>query len=170
MIDEQGPERFVYGTEESHGFLIGQYCRDKDGAIACMLMSQLAASLKQKGKSVHQHLDELYLKYGLHHEHQLNLRMEGSDGMRRMQRLMDGLRRSSSGRAWRYAHDWTSRIFASPAEVVQWRNFGICRPDRQSDHARFGATETSSPFVHRGPSPKSNSTCLPTCPPSESET
>ncbi len=92
VIDQQGPDQFVYGTEESHGFLIGQYCRDKDGVIACMLMAQLAAEAKSLGKSVHQRMDELYLKYGLHHEHQVNLRMEGSDGMRRMQRLMEAFR------------------------------------------------------------------------------
>ncbi len=92
VMDQQGPDQFVYGTEESHGFLIGQYCRDKDGAIACMLMSQLAAEAKSEGQSVHQRLDKLYLKHGLYHEHQLNLRMEGSDGMLRMQRLMEALR------------------------------------------------------------------------------
>ena len=58
-MDQEGPDEFVYGTEESHGFLVGQYCRDKDGAVACMLMAELAAWVKSQGKSLFQYLDSL---------------------------------------------------------------------------------------------------------------
>ncbi len=92
VMDEVGPDDFVYGTEESHGFLVGKYCRDKDGAIACLLMSELAAWVKSQGKSLFQFLDELYGIYGLHSERLVNIQMEGSDGMKRMQRLMDRFR------------------------------------------------------------------------------
>ncbi len=92
LMDEKGPENFVYGAEESHGFLVGQYCRDKDGAVACMLMSELAAEAKVAGLSVHQQLDQLYRRFGLYLERLLTIRMEGSDGMRRMEQLMDRLR------------------------------------------------------------------------------
>lgn len=88
VVDREGPDNFVYGTEESHGFLVGQYCRDKDGAVACMLMSELAAWCKSQGKSLFEHLDDLYLEHGLHHEKLINIRMEGSDGMKRMSALM----------------------------------------------------------------------------------
>jgi len=92
VMDREGPNEFIFGTEESHGYLVGQYCRDKDGAVACMLMSQLAAEVKAKGKSLHQHMDDLYGKYGLHAERLINIQMEGSDGMKRMQRLMEKFR------------------------------------------------------------------------------
>ncbi len=92
MIDEVGPAGFVFGAEESHGYLVGTYARDKDGAVACMLMSELAAESSAQGVSVHQKLDELYLRHGYHGERLASLRMEGSDGMRRMQVLMDRLR------------------------------------------------------------------------------
>jgi len=88
VMDDEGPEKFLYGTEESHGFLVGQYCRDKDGAIACLLMCELAAMVKAKGISLHQHLDSLYQKYGYHAERLINIRMEGSDGMKKMKELM----------------------------------------------------------------------------------
>ena len=88
VMDEQGPDEFIYGTEESHGFLVGKYCRDKDGAVACMLMAQLAAWVKSQGKSLFEHLDGLYLKHGYHQEKLINIRMEGSDGMKRMKNLM----------------------------------------------------------------------------------
>jgi phosphomannomutase len=92
VMDIDGPDNFVFGTEESHGFLVGQYCRDKDGAIACLLMTELAALVKSKGKSLFEHLDDLYLKHGFHHERLVNIRMEGSDGMNRMKNLMANFR------------------------------------------------------------------------------
>ncbi|MEL7496462.1 MAG: phospho-sugar mutase [Planctomycetota bacterium] len=92
VMDQHGPSDFIYGTEESHGFLVGEYCRDKDGAVACMLMAELAAEVKAAGKSLFEHLDELYLKYGYHQERLINIRMEGSDGMKRMNELMSQFR------------------------------------------------------------------------------
>ncbi|MBM4000539.1 MAG: phospho-sugar mutase [Planctomycetes bacterium] len=93
-IDEYGPDRFVFGTEESHGYLVGQYARDKDGAVAAMLLAELAAAVKRAGKSLHEQLDALYLRHGYHAETQLNLKMEGSEGMSRMTGLMRRLRQS----------------------------------------------------------------------------
>jgi phosphoglucomutase/phosphomannomutase len=92
VMDDVGPDDFVYGTEESHGFLVGQYCRDKDGAVACLLMSELAASVKATGKSLFQYLDEIYCRYGYHAERLTTIQMEGSDGMKKMQRLMERFR------------------------------------------------------------------------------
>jgi phosphoglucomutase/phosphomannomutase len=88
VMDEVGPDNFVFGTEESHGYLVGQYARDKDGAVACMLMTELAAWVKSTGKSLFEYLDDLFLKYGYHGEELVTIRMEGSDGMRRMKDLM----------------------------------------------------------------------------------
>lgn len=92
VMDIVGPGEFIFGTEESHGYLVGQYCRDKDGAVACMLMSELAADVKAKGMSLHQHLNQLFQKYGLHDERLVNIQMTGSDGMKRMQRLLKKFR------------------------------------------------------------------------------
>lgn len=92
LVDEVGPEGFVFGTEESHGYLVGTYARDKDGAVACMLMTQLAAECKSEGISIHQRLDSLYGQVGYHRERLSTIRMEGSDGMKRMQALMSKLR------------------------------------------------------------------------------
>jgi phosphomannomutase len=91
-MDKLGPDKFVFGTEESHGYLVGQYVRDKDGAVACMLMSELAAAVRATGKSLYEHLCDLYRKYGYHQETVINLQMEGSEGMAAMQRLMAAFR------------------------------------------------------------------------------
>ena len=94
VIDREGPDQFVFGTEESHGYLVGQYCRDKDGAVACMLMCELAAELKSKQVSMHDYLCDLQRKHGYHRETLINLFMEGSEGMAAMKRLMKAFRES----------------------------------------------------------------------------
>ena len=92
VMDAVGPDDFVFGTEESHGYLMGQYCRDKDGVIACLLMSQLVAQLKSEGKTLHQRLDELLVEHGCHQERLVNVQMEGSEGMAQMDKLMHAFR------------------------------------------------------------------------------
>lgn len=92
VMDDCGPNDFVFGTEESHGYLIGSYVRDKDGAVACLLMAMMAAHWKQAGKSLHQRLDELFAQHGPHEESLVNVQMEGSEGMGRMRELMAAFR------------------------------------------------------------------------------
>ncbi len=91
-MDEAGPGKFVFGAEESHGYLVGQYARDKDAAVACMLMAELAAGVKSAGQSLHEKLDSLYWQHGYHAERLLNQQMEGSEGMQKMQTLMSRFR------------------------------------------------------------------------------
>jgi len=92
VMDDVGPQDFVFGTEESHGYLIGQYARDKDGAVACLLMALLVAQLKTENKTLHQRLAELQQQHGYHEESLVNVQMEGSEGMAQMSRLMAAFR------------------------------------------------------------------------------
>ncbi len=91
-IDEFGPERFVFGCEESHGYLAGAHVRDKDAAVASMLMAELAAQAKTAGQTLYQKLDALFWQYGYHAERQLSLTMPGSQGMRDMHTIMGKFR------------------------------------------------------------------------------
>jgi phosphoglucomutase/phosphomannomutase len=91
-IDEFGPEYFVYGTEESHGYMAGNYVRDKDGAAASMLLCELAANLKAAGQTVHEKLDALFWQHGAHAEKTVSVQMPGSEGMARMQEVMAAFR------------------------------------------------------------------------------
>lgn len=93
-IDEYGPERFVLGTEESDGYLAGTYARDKDAAVAAMLLAQIAALAKAKAQTLHHKLDELYRQYGYHAESQFSVKMPGSKGMEEMKTLMTRLRKA----------------------------------------------------------------------------
>lgn len=87
-IDQYGPDLFVYGTEESHGYMSGNYVRDKDGAVAAMLLCELAAKLKQAGQTVHEKLDALFWQHGVHEERTVSVQMPGSEGMARMKQVM----------------------------------------------------------------------------------
>lgn len=88
IIDAMGPERFVFGTEESHGYLAGTYARDKDAAVAAMLLAELAAQVKAAGQTLHEKLDALYWQFGYHAESQISVTMPGSQGMQQMATLM----------------------------------------------------------------------------------
>lgn len=92
VMDAVGPDAFVLGTEESHGYLIGQYARDKDAAVACLLTGMFVAQLKSEGKTLHQRLTELQQQHGCHLEALVNITMEGSEGMANMSRLMAAFR------------------------------------------------------------------------------
>ena len=97
-IDEAGPEHFVYGCEESHGYLIGTHARDKDAPVAAMLLAELAATAKARGQSLHERLDSLYIQFGYHAERQISLTLPGSQGMRRIQSLMARFRNDPPGK------------------------------------------------------------------------
>jgi phosphoglucomutase/phosphomannomutase len=77
-IDEIGPGKFVFGFEEAHGYLAGTYTRDKDGAVAAMLLAELAAECKRAGKSLHEELDRLFIEYGCHLERTISHTLPGA--------------------------------------------------------------------------------------------
>jgi phosphomannomutase len=91
-IDDFGPEFFVYGTEESHGFMAGTYARDKDGAVASLLLCELAAKLKAAGRTLHEKLESLFWQHGAHAERTVSAQMPGSEGMQRMVEVMAAFR------------------------------------------------------------------------------
>ncbi len=91
-IDDVGAENFVFGCEESHGYLAGTHVRDKDASVAALLLAELAADLKSQGKTLHQKLDEIFCAYGCHLERQVAIKLPGAAGMDQMREIMAGLR------------------------------------------------------------------------------
>lgn len=92
-LEEAGEEsRFIFGFEESYGYLIGPHVRDKDAIGACMTLCQMARDYRAHGKTLMQALSDLYEEYGYYRNALLNVRYEGADGARTMRKLMDGLR------------------------------------------------------------------------------
>jgi phosphomannomutase len=91
-IDQAGPEHFVFGCEESHGYLAGTHVRDKDASVAALLLAELTASLKGVGHTLHEKLDELFCTHGCHLERQIAITLPGASGMERMKEIMAALR------------------------------------------------------------------------------
>lgn len=86
--------RYVFGFEESYGYLAGTYVRDKDAVVASMLICEMAAYYKKQGKSLVDVLDGLYKEYGFYNNVTLSFEFEGASGMETMKNIMDGLRNS----------------------------------------------------------------------------
>lgn len=91
-IEDNGADHFVFGCEESIGFLAGDYCRDKDGAIGALFILELAAELKADGKTLLDQLDELYKQHGYHAEAQKSIYCTGPTGKAKIDGLMQTLR------------------------------------------------------------------------------
>ena len=91
-IDQTGPEHFVFGCEESHGYLAGTHVRDKDASVAALLLAELTASLKSHGKTLHEQLDAIFCTHGCHLERQVAITLPGAAGMDRMREIMATLR------------------------------------------------------------------------------
>ena len=91
-MDERGADRFLLGAEESHGYLVGTHARDKDAAVAAMLMAEMAAACKADGQTLSERLEALYWQHGYHAECLATTTMTGSEGMAQMKALMAAFR------------------------------------------------------------------------------
>lgn len=91
-IDEMGPLGFLFGFEESHGYLRGDHVRDKDAAVASLLFAELAATVKDRQQTVLEYLDDLYIDVGHYGERQVNKTLEGREGVAQIQKLMAAFR------------------------------------------------------------------------------
>ena len=91
-FESTGKYQYVFGFEESYGYLAGTHSRDKDGVVASMLMCEATAYFKTKGKNMLEVLDELYTKYGAHYELNEAIVMEGKEGLDKIVSIMAGLR------------------------------------------------------------------------------
>ncbi|WP_339742333.1 phospho-sugar mutase [uncultured Rubinisphaera sp.] len=91
-MDAGGPEKFVFGAEESLGFLAGTYARDKDAGIASLYICEAAAELQTQGKSLLDRLDELYKEHGYFLEGQKSQVCTGSSGKAQINALMHAFR------------------------------------------------------------------------------
>jgi phosphoglucomutase/phosphomannomutase len=91
-IDEVGPAGFLFAFEESHGYLKGTYARDKDAAIGGLLFAELAAAVKERGQTVLEYLDDLYVSVGHYGDRLLTETFEGREGLETIEAIMAKLR------------------------------------------------------------------------------
>jgi len=94
-LEKSDGRSFVFGYEEALGYTVGPLVRDKDGISAAVLLAELAAVLRQQGKTLLDRLDELAAQYGLYISRQVAITLAGSDGLRQIGDIMRRLREQS---------------------------------------------------------------------------
>ena len=90
--EKAGSYEYIFAYEESYGYMMGDYVRDKDAVTASMMVAEMAAYYFDKGMNLKQAMESLYEKYGRYAEKTLNLVMPGLDGLAKMKNLMAQLR------------------------------------------------------------------------------
>jgi phosphoglucomutase len=85
---------FVFGTEESYGYLPNDHVRDKDGNAACLMFAELCAWVAGQGLTVPEYLDQVYLQYGFYLEDTINIYYEGASGSAKIRRILETYRSS----------------------------------------------------------------------------
>ena len=91
-LESSGEGNVIFSYEESYGYMLGSYVRDKDAVTAALLLTEMAAWYAAQGKTLADALEGLYEKYGCYAEHTYNLVMPGLDGLKDMANLMKSLR------------------------------------------------------------------------------
>lgn len=102
---------YVFGSEESYGYLASDRVRDKDANAAVLMFAEMAACLKREGRSVLDYLDEVYLRYGYFLEDTINIYYEGASGAARIRSILESYRASPPGRIGLF-------------EVTEFKDFG----------------------------------------------
>ena len=92
QMEESGQGKVIFSYEESYGYMLGDYVRDKDAVTASLMLTEMAAWYAGQGMTLYDALQALFAKYGHYGEKTLNLVMPGLDGLKKMAALMDALR------------------------------------------------------------------------------
>jgi phosphoglucomutase len=122
QFERTGEHQFLFGYEESYGYLAGNYARDKDGVLAAMLIAEAAAYYAAQGKTLYQVLQELYAQHGYFLEKLESRTMKGKDGLERIKGMMEEWRNQSpaevAGRKVERALDYAQGLDGLPMENV----------------------------------------------------
>ena len=136
ILEAKGEEnRYIFGFEESYGYLSGSYVRDKDAVNASMLICEMAVDYKRQGMTLVDAVNALYHKYGYFLNALMNFAFEGEDGMIKMKSIMDTLRQkppvsiagfqvigwSDYANSIRYDGDTSSEINLPKSNVLEYR-------------------------------------------------
>jgi phosphoglucomutase len=92
MTEKQGKETFIVGGEESYGYLVGEFVRDKDAVISCAFIAEMTAFYKDKGSSLYDAMIDMYLKYGFYKEKLVSITKKGKTGAEEIVAMMERFR------------------------------------------------------------------------------
>jgi phosphoglucomutase len=90
----EGVKQFIGGGEESYGYLVGDFVRDKDAVISCCMIAETAAWAKEQGKTLYELLPEIYHEFGFYKEKLISVVKKGKQGAYEIQQMMDNFRNS----------------------------------------------------------------------------
>ncbi|MEG1072782.1 MAG: phospho-sugar mutase [Oscillospiraceae bacterium] len=93
-LESTGEGKVIFSYEETYGYMLGDYVRDKDAVTAALIITEMAAFYATQGKTLYDALCDLFAKYGYYGEKTLNLVMPGLDGLQKMKDLMANLRKN----------------------------------------------------------------------------
>lgn len=93
--EESGKGTYLFGFEESYGYLSGTYARDKDAVVASMLIAEMALYYREKGLSLYDQLQNVYKKYGFYNEFVVSATFEGISGGEKMAAMMKNMRENT---------------------------------------------------------------------------
>lgn len=129
--EQTGKGTYLFGFEESFGYLCGTYARDKDSVSAALLISEMAAIYKTKGMTLEDALNALYEKYGFYKETLVSLTFEGIEGVQKIKDLMENMRKnpgeSYGGRKVLEVKDYSLGIDGLPkSNVLRFLLEGNC--------------------------------------------
>ncbi len=92
MGEMEGKKRFIAAGEESYGYMVGDFVRDKDAVSACAFFAAMAASATEEGKSMYDWLIDMYVDFGYYKEHLLNITKKGQQGEQEIKAMMEKFR------------------------------------------------------------------------------
>jgi len=90
----EGKEQFIGGGEESYGYLAGDFVRDKDAVMSCMLITEMVAWAKNQGKDLFDLMQEMYVEQGFYLEDLISITKKGRDGLAEISNMMEVLRKT----------------------------------------------------------------------------
>lgn len=102
LFEETGSNEFIFGFEESYGFLVGTHSRDKDAIVAVMTLCEAAAYYKTQGISLYEQMNNIYEKYGYYKEDLIAVTFKGIEGMEKIKSIMDEFRKNPPKQAGDY--------------------------------------------------------------------
>ncbi len=112
--DAEGKQEFIGGGEESFGFMVGDFVRDKDAVSATLLACEIAADAKSKGSTVYKDLIDIYVKHGYYKEHLISVVKKGIEGANEIKQMMTDLRENPvtiiGGEKVKYVYDYEASI------------------------------------------------------------
>ena len=95
QFQENGDKKYLFGFEESYGYLAGEFVRDKDAVIASMLIAEMTLYYKEQGKTLYEALIELYNRVGFFKEDLISIELQGKEGQEKIGKCLDLLRETA---------------------------------------------------------------------------